>query len=344
MNRLLIASIVLAGAASAAAQSAPLPGFLEARVPQELAADGVLLARQNLTLDVEPAGSQLRIALVDATTGEPVIATTLSVPTDRDAAVASVTHVVAELANQVAMMPAPAPAPPPPTGPVEVVVREDEREVAYRREALHFGERIEYASTSHGGVGHPVAPGVVRVHGGRTTGVASRHTGWPALRGELDEELTPTEFYDLVGRADLADRYRTRRNVAIGGLVVGGASVVLATALVIKGGSITANTAPCEPLFTVDTIPSYNACVENAERVRDDGRRPYFTSGAIAAGVGVTSLIVGAVVWKLRHPVSENEAKVLADDYNARLRKKHGLSMTTYVEPTGGGFALAGSF
>ncbi|MBL8619680.1 MAG: hypothetical protein JNK64_00220 [Myxococcales bacterium] len=109
-----IATAQPAAPAPPAAPASPREAFLEQRVIEELAADGIVLARLDVVLALTPDGDALVIALVDPATGQARASTRLpQVPTDRDAAVATVTQVAATLATQVA-------AAAPPAGPADV--------------------------------------------------------------------------------------------------------------------------------------------------------------------------------------------------------------------------------
>jgi hypothetical protein len=79
MNKALATFFVLAcAAASARAQGDAQPAldvFLEQRVAEELAADGTLLSRLGVALDVEIVGDKLIVSLVDAATRRTVAST-----------------------------------------------------------------------------------------------------------------------------------------------------------------------------------------------------------------------------------------------------------------------------
>src|SRR5688572_20683804 len=99
-----IVGVIVVGLAIAApawaqpATPSDLDGFLEQRVPEELAADGLLLAQHGVVLDVETIGARLLVTLVDRTTGAARASTRLdALPTDREAAVASVVQLVTSL-------------------------------------------------------------------------------------------------------------------------------------------------------------------------------------------------------------------------------------------------------
>src|SRR5512144_2938416 len=105
MNKSLLAAILPASAvAPVAAQEAtvPIDVFLEQRVAEELAADGTILSRLGVALDVELVGEKAVVSLVDPATRRAVSSTKVdSLPADREAAVATVVQVVANMTTQL---------------------------------------------------------------------------------------------------------------------------------------------------------------------------------------------------------------------------------------------------
>src|SRR5689334_1870732 len=158
MNKSLIVAFVLTSAtAPAAAQlvtgqqptaqqaTVPLDVFLEQRVAEELAADGTILSRLGVALDVEAVGDKLLVSLVDPATRRAVASTKVdSVPADREAAVAAVTQVAANLAAQLGHNAQPAAAAA--ATAVKQVMDEERadraKEYRYRQEAISFGNEI----------------------------------------------------------------------------------------------------------------------------------------------------------------------------------------------------------
>jgi hypothetical protein len=207
--------------AQPAVQSEPAtPRFLEKRVPDELATEGVVLSRRNLALQIERLADKWLVSLVNLTTGRVAASTKVdALPADREAAVAAMTHVVAELATQTVDHGEPVVSPPPaaaaPAGPGPVA------ELAYKRRSIRFG--AAYAIT-----------------GSQTTASLSR--AWVIYQGDLDEELKPVAFYTAVGRPELGEQYMGRRNKMIGGFVVAGLGVA-ADAAVLGIGREDANVA-----------------------------------------------------------------------------------------------------
>jgi hypothetical protein len=276
----------------------PSPAFLEKRVPDELAAEGVVLSRNNLALQVEQVGGRWLVSLADLNTGRVVASTKLdTLPVDREAAVASMTHVVADLVAQVVGRSEPPPpaivAPPESVRPPPAVDNRAERDLAelrFKRQSIRFGANYRLLATG--------------------TAVALMRR-WVAYMGELDQELAPEAFYVVVGRADLAARYRSRRHAMIGSFVAGAVSTT--AGLVVLGVASREN---CE-----FGSPNYSMCIEDHERHVHNA----FAWGAGIVGVGIVTLYVGFHLYRHPHPIDENEAKTLADGYNQNLRRRLGL-------------------
>src|SRR4051812_45664919 len=96
----IVAALAVSRSASADApgNQDPISTFLERRVPEELAAEGVVLSRRDFTLKVEAVGAELLLSIIDVSTGRVAASTKLDVvPQDREAAVAATTHLVADL-------------------------------------------------------------------------------------------------------------------------------------------------------------------------------------------------------------------------------------------------------
>jgi len=140
----VLAALLAAPAIAIAQPAAPAPpgppaspreAFLEQRVLEELAADGIVLARLGVALALTPDGDALVVALVDPATGQARASTRLpQVPADRDAAVATVTQVAATLATQFA-------AAAPPAGPAASLAPPVEPP-APARDALRIPRRL----------------------------------------------------------------------------------------------------------------------------------------------------------------------------------------------------------
>lgn len=214
----VVFSCLLVGASAAGAEPAqpgPLDVFLEQRVVQELAADGIMLARLEVTLDVETIGDKLLVSLVDARTGKATASTKIdAVPADREAAVALTTQVVANLAVQIGAVRPPIEAPPaPPPAPVNEELRA--REIA----------EVRYATESIG-----------------------KDARGRRYHGELKTRLTRPVLYDLVGRDDLAKNYRDNSKAAKTAFVVG--LVLIGSATILASAALTTTTLDAETLET----------------------------------------------------------------------------------------------
>lgn len=301
----LVAALV--GSIDTARAQAPeaVASFLEHRVPEELALEGVLLSRHNVTLHVEQVGDVLILSLVDNSTTRVVASTKLdAVPADREAAVATTTHLVAELVTQIsaaAPVPAPLPVPAPAPAPPPVVAPDPQAheiaELRFKRESIRFSNDFDITVTNNTGV---------------------IHRKWVALQGDLDERLSPDEFYQKVGRPDLAKAYDHRRDIMIGGWVVAGVGAAVAA-------------------YALFSAP-------------DDGNDDW--NEHVFIGAGLAAVVGGGVGWWYRfhpQPISESEAKQLAEQHNQELRRRLGLPVVDLqVAPvatgTTGGLALSGKF
>ena len=101
-------TLVIPGAAIAQpATAAPLDQFLESRVPDELAVEGIILGQRELVIKVEQIGDKLLISLIATPTGRVVASSKVDdPPADREASLAIVTQVTATLYTQYTMLPA----------------------------------------------------------------------------------------------------------------------------------------------------------------------------------------------------------------------------------------------
>ncbi|MGE0868643.1 MAG: hypothetical protein AB7P03_08780 [Kofleriaceae bacterium] len=303
------------------APQAPVIAFLNKRVVEELATEGVMLVQRNLALRVVQAGPGVMVSILDAsTTQELAWSRVAELPADREASVAAITHVAADLVTKLSSTDAPRqPAPQtngneaPQTSQRDLSVAGSTRDRSthdaggkehavtgtlrrvresldqYRRERIRFTRRVKVE-----GIGYQGLTGL-----GIAAGMGQEKSGWPALRGEQDIELSPTEFYAIVGRPDLADAYRRRRRLGIGGMLVGVAALAAGTYTFFKWQHI--------------------AAVEHERGVDGGPAGLYQASTVLLAGVGLVGFVGGAYLYRHRQPMTENEAKVLAEDYNRRL-------------------------
>lgn len=193
-----LAVLVLAAPAFAEGKEQPLDAFLEQRVAEELASDGLLLSRLGVTLDIDIVGDTVLVSLIDSTTSRAVASTKVDrVPGDREAAVAQVTQVASSLADQITRN----------VPPVSDDRSDREslaaREYLYRQGEVTFGERERLSETS------------------------------TAYLGVEHRPLTEVELFRTVGRPDLAERYQFRHRGGIAAGLIGGAAMIGGLAVAI---------------------------------------------------------------------------------------------------------------
>lgn len=199
----------------------------------------------------------------------------------------------------------------------------------------------------------------LRDHGYAIHGTVTTTRNAVPIRGIQRERLSPIEFYEGVGRADLAAEYQAGRRKK---LVVGGISVGSAVAGVVLFGvgmskmsdafSVDLNCSQYAPTIDDLSWAAYDACraEENRQSDRASGTAMRWFAGGGAAFLGAIAL--GALYRYLDpHPVSESERRVMAHDHNARLRqelrlprKRRDVSVTPFVTGDGGGFLATGRF
>src|ERR1700733_4549640 len=118
---LLVLSWLVPSIALAQTPDPPLQQFLEARVPDELAVEGIVLAQRDLGIVIEEVGDELLISLVVHSTGEVVASMKIAFPaSDREASLAIVTQVTATMYGRYTALPPPnAPSDAPGKSPVD---------------------------------------------------------------------------------------------------------------------------------------------------------------------------------------------------------------------------------
>jgi hypothetical protein len=332
-KRIGLTLVFLVGLVSSVhAAPTPLDQFLVQRVPEELAAEGTILSRLGVRLEVELVGEHLLISLVDTATSRPVASTKLDdVPADREAAVASVTHVVATLAAQLDKSG---------NGAVKTMLDDEhkqrkEREEAeyhFKQEAISFGDLYIATTSSTGSTS--VSRSLIPYHGGR--------------------QLDPEQFFRLVDKPDYADTFRRRTNIGVGSAIVGGLLVLGGgTYTLVKGLPPTSSTY-CSPLDAGYMACQAAADAKDAQEHAD--ARTAATIGLAVTGGGLVVMIVGLIVVGHRSPASESEVYDLADQYNAKLRRKYNMpgaslrphfdhvALTPYTTGNTAGFSLSGRF
>ena len=134
--------------------------------------------------------------------------------------------------------------------------------------------------------------------------------------GTLHQPLAMPEFFERVGRADLADSYRhretTRNTLIVGGSLVVVGSLIAAIAI--------ANTAPT---FDNCGFPATNVCLNSVNDSRTTA-----STGAALVGIGGTGvgLVLAGLGWQIDPmPVTGVEAHQLAAQYDFQLQQKLGL-------------------
>jgi hypothetical protein len=336
MTRRCLAALLVAGlATAAAAQHVAIDVFLEQRVAEELAADGTILSRLGVALDVEIVGDKTIVSLVDPSTRRAVASTKVDkLPADREAAVATVTQVAANLATQLSGNNSTAAA-------VKTVLEDERRhremkeqaEAAYKREAITFNDIT-----------------IVTSDGKRTsTGIAMI-----AYRG--DRRLSVPEFFDAVDRHDLSEQFYRRRNFGLGALVVGTGAMIAGAIMIPTKGVADHEFGTCSILS-----PNYDSC-QAAEDMRNDARdRDASRWLKISLGIAIGGAIVGGIGYYYiarANPIDEHQAHDMADAHNAKLRSKHGLpslsqrktargahvALVPHASESGGGLTLVGRF
>ena len=163
---------------------------------------------------------------------------------------------------------------------------------------------------------------------------------WQVYRGGADQEIEAPEFYRALGRDDLADRYRMRQRLMIGGFAAGTVAFVVAGVLNIR----------TDDLRACDGMPPgvFDACVHDHMHSA--------VPTVVAGGIGLAAALFGTYFYRRPHPIDENDAKALADAYNQRLRRQlglaaqsapplvHDLAVTPRLAGRDAGLALGGRF
>lgn len=164
---------------------------------------------------------------------------------------------------------------------------------------------------------------------------------WQVFRGGRGEEVEAPEFFQMVGRDDLATSYRRRHLVMVGSYAVAVAGFATAAILTIESQS---------PLTECQTVQGEQGqvCLDRKHRT--------LAPIVVALAAGLTGIAVGTYLVRHPQPIDEDDARALADGYNQRLRGALGLraaakpprlrdvALVPYAGRTDAGLALGGRF
>jgi len=172
--------------------------------------------------------------------------------------------------------------------------------------------------------------------------------------GKYHQLLDPDQFYEMVGRQDLADSYRfgehLRTGLLVGSVVVWLGGGALGVAQMASGS----NASQCAGMMV-----GADACMQQADQDQSNHIRDGVLLEVGAAVVGSGLLVAGLVYDP--NPAPASQMRQLADEYNTRLRARLGLpedddrmgtvmkllesmQLTPYANPTGGGLSVRGGF
>lgn len=177
------------------------------------------------------------------------------------------------------------------------------------------------------------------------------------MKGKYGEALVGREFYEYVGKPDLAALYKKRQTTR--NIIAASSAVVLAGGAAYWGLSLQETAAtykgqgsPCWEFLDQD----YNATDEfrSCKKEIDAHNAAVTLVGGSLVGVGSVGLMVP--LFMSPHPIKPNERSRLVDEYNQALVKELGLSAradapveprvaaSAWAGPDGGGVTLAGEF
>lgn len=180
-------------------------------------------------------------------------------------------------------------------------------------------------------------------------------SSWPTpFRSSLQRALYGETFYEAIEQPELAERYRQRRRKQIG-LVAGGGAI--AGVGILVGLSIALVSLDKPGTECTDWDPVQQHCFNYA--TDQSGVAAGLTVVGLSVAGGLAVSLVG--VFMNPHPVSLDEARVLTDEYNRKLRREVGLdgpvseaprpagprfgwTVAPSVGPTGGGLSVLGRF
>ncbi|MBP9088377.1 MAG: hypothetical protein KBG15_19810 [Kofleriaceae bacterium] len=300
-------------------------GLLLHRIPEQLATEGTLLSRLGLTLQVEAIGDKFLLSLLDTSTGQIVAYSKAEhLPADAEAAIATVTHVVADMVARVRPQATPTVTVTPNVATPQAAADPDlDRRIReFREKKIDSGRTMLITASRYG---------------------ASMSTSWTPVRGPLHTELSADEFFRVVGRPDFADRYNSR--VSTGNTLFYG-GIALGLAAIAYGGYT---------IFRDEPSRDY------LDPAQQDQFPEYLVWSGIGAGITLTGTLLGRYYLSTAGQSAETNI-ALAEAYNRKLRAdlripdsvsqrqrtrptySHRLALTPTAGTFGGGLSLAGSF
>ncbi|QDG51738.1 hypothetical protein FIV42_13565 [Persicimonas caeni] len=149
-------------------------------------------------------------------------------------------------------------------------------------------------------------------------------------RGKYKKPLAVDEFYEEIGRSDLADDYNKKRALKYGLFGVGVAVAIggAAYGMTAKDPWLDIDYVDCDAKYDwYEQEAQYNACQDRVEAAIEKDQEIYDTrqrNGWILFGAG--SLVYLGSLLINPHPVELSEAKRLADKHNQRLKRRLGLA------------------
>lgn len=168
---------------------------------------------------------------------------------------------------------------------------------------------------------------------------------WSTIyQGKYKRPVDGAEFYEIVGRQDLATRYRERRALRISFYSAGGVGLLGGAAAMLGGLAVLGKPTCTRYGYDASAQPG---CLESDPL---SAYTPFLITGGIAMGAGLIATVIAACISP--QPISAPEARELLDGYNQRLKEKMGVEKTSAftidLSPSFGpgtmGFAASGTF
>ncbi|HEV7555097.1 MAG TPA: hypothetical protein VGO00_06585, partial [Kofleriaceae bacterium] len=141
---------------------------------------------------------------------------------------------------------------------------------------------------------------------------------------------------------ELAESYHQRHELGIGGIIVG-AGIIAGAFVYLLESSLPDN---CDV-----NDPNFQGCLDKHQQSAQDGA----IASLFVAAVGVGVLVAGIHYTRQSHPISENDAKNMAEQYNNGIRQNlgipvverhwfHDVHFAPYLTHGEGGLALGARF